>query len=263
VSASYFSTLRVRLVRGRIFRDGERGVTVVSESVARREWPKMDPLGRTYGNATVIGIVADARTTRLGEAGAGECYRALDPTAAFGPATAVMVVRASGPPAGIAATVVAVARTEQNGLMPAARLLSNALEDTLAGPRRIVLVASCVGATALMLAVTGLGGVVAYTVSQRRREIGIRLALGARPGHVVGAIARQFRMPLACGAIGGSVLAAGVGTVLASELFGVSRFDPLAHAGALLLFGVVAAGASAPALRRALRVDPATTLRAE
>jgi ABC-type antimicrobial peptide transport system permease subunit len=104
---------------------------------------------------------------------------------------------------------------------------------------------------------------VAYTVSQRTKEIGIRVALGARPAHVVTAIVRQFRLPIAGGAITGCVLAAATGAVLSRELFGVSPIDPLAHGGALLLFALVSALAGAPSVRRALRVDPIITLRHE
>ena len=109
---------------------------------------------------------------------------------------------------------------------------------------------------ALLLAVTGLGGMMAFTVSQRLREIGVRLALGARPPHIVRAIARQFTIPVVCGALAGSGLAAAAGMVLSRELFGVSGLDPLAHGGALLLFVLVAAVAAIPSMRRALRVDP-------
>jgi len=142
------------------------------------------------------------------------------------------------------------------------RPLADALEDRLEGPRQIALVASTLGVCALLLAVTGLGGIVAYTVSQRTKEIGIRLAPGARPAYVVTAIVRQFRVPIV-GAIAGCVLAAATRAILSRELFGVSPIDPLAHGGALLLFALVSALAGAPSVRRALRVDPITTLRHE
>jgi ABC-type antimicrobial peptide transport system permease subunit len=161
------------------------------------------------------------------------------------------------------ATVAAIVRAEGTGLMPSVRPLAEAFEEKLDEPRQVALIASSLGVTALLLAVIGLGGLIAYTVSQRTREIGVRLALGARPAHVAAAIARQFRTPILCGAIGGSALAAGAGTILSSELFGVSQFDPLAHGGSLLLFAIVGAVAAAPSLRRALRVDPAITLRVE
>jgi len=111
--------------------------------------------------------------------------------------------------------------------------------------------------------VIGLAGMVAFTVSQRLHEIAVRVALGARPSHVLRAIGMLFMIPVVCGATAGSVLAAGVATVLSRELFGVGRLDPLSHGGSLLLFVVVAVAASAPSLRRALRVDPIATLRHE
>jgi ABC-type antimicrobial peptide transport system permease subunit len=115
----------------------------------------------------------------------------------------------------------------------------------------------------LLLAVIGLAGMVAFTLSQRIREFGIRLALGAAPRHVAGAIGSQFIGPVVLGAAAGSLFAAGIGAVLSSELFGISGLDPIAHAGALLLFAVVAGAALIPSVRRALRVDPAATLRHE
>jgi predicted permease len=263
VTPSYFSTLQIPLLRGRMFRDGEKDVVVVSEALVRRQWPGSDPLGQRYADATVIGVVGSARTVRLGEAAAGECYHPIAPADVVGPTMAVMVVRTQGPPDAVGPNVAAIMRAEGTGLMPAVRPLADALEDRLNGPRQVALMASALGMTALLLAVTGLGGLIAYTVSQRTREIGVRLALGARPRHIAAAIVRQFRTAILCGAIGGSALAAGAGTILSSELFGVSQLDPLAHGGALLLFAVVAAVAAAPSLRRALRVDPATTLRAE
>jgi len=260
VTASYFTTLGIPLRRGRIFRDDEKDVSVVSESLARRRWPAGDALGQKYYDATVIGVVGDARTVRVGEVASAERYQPLAPDDL---SMSVMVVRTAGPPQDAAATVASLLRAEGTGLVPTVRPLADAFEDKLNEPRQIALIASSLGITALLLAVTGLGGLVAYTVSQRTREIGVRVALGARPSHVVVAIARQFRTPILCGAIGGSALAAGAGTLMSSELFGISQFDPLSHAGSLLLFAIVAALAAVPSIRRALRVDPVTTLRAE
>jgi predicted permease len=260
VTPSYFTTLNIPIVRGRVFRDGETGVAVVSESLARRHWPGADPLGQTFHNTTVIGVAGSARTVRIGEPAASEYYAALDPRDI---PQAFLVVRTAGRPHDVAATIASIARAQGAGLAPSIRALADAFDDKLDAPRQVALVASALGVTAMLLAVTGLGGLMAYTVSQRTREIGVRLALGARPAHVAGAIARQFRTPLLCGAAAGSLLAAGVGTVLSSELFGISQFDPLAHGGALALFALVAALSALPSVRRALRVDPVTTLRAE
>ena len=174
-----------------------------------------------------------------------------------------MVVRTDGAPGGAAATVQATLRGTDARLTPSVVSLQDALEEKLAGPRRFALVASTLGVCALLLAVVGLGGMVAFTVTQRMREIGVRMALGARPPHVVGAIARQFTWPLGFGAAAGSILAAIFGIILSRELFGVSGLDPLAHGGALLLFALVAAVATLPSVRRAIRLDPLQTLRHE
>jgi ABC-type antimicrobial peptide transport system permease subunit len=147
--------------------------------------------------------------------------------------------------------------------MPQVVALEDALDTKLTGQRQAAQLVSVLGACALLLAVTGLGGMVAFTVSQRHREIGVRLALGARPVHVLRAVIGQFSVPLAAGATTGSLLAVLAGTVLAAELYGISSLDPIAHVGAYVLFGGVAALAAVPALRRAVRVDPVQTLRHE
>jgi predicted lysophospholipase L1 biosynthesis ABC-type transport system permease subunit len=240
--------------------DREAGVVLVSESLARRRWPGEDPIGKTFEQAMVVGVVGNARAVRFGEQTATDCYQAIQPAQLAG---AVMVIRVEGEPRPVAATLRSVARGDDDRLTPSVTLLEDALEAQLENPRQGALVASMLGICALLLAVIGLGGMVAFTVSQRLREIGVRVALGARPSHVVRAIARQFMAPVVWGAAAGSALAAAVGTVMARELFGVSRLDPLAHGGALLLFATVAAVATLPSLRRALRVDPVTTLRHE
>ena len=223
VTAAYFDTLQIPIKRGRVFRAGEPGVVLVSEALARRRWPTGDAIGESYEGRTVIGVVGDARTVRVGEQSATECYFPIETKQL---ADGVMVVRVDGAPGSAAVTVRAVMRADDPRLRPAVVPLRDAFEEKLAGPRQFALVASAVGACALLLAVTGLGGMVAFTVSQRLREIGVRLALGARPPQVVRAIARQFTVPVVCGAVVGSALAAGVGAILSSELFGVSGFGP-------------------------------------
>jgi ABC-type antimicrobial peptide transport system permease subunit len=175
---------------------------------------------------------------------------------------AVLVVRADDPLTAGSPIRTALRNTDPR-LIPSIVLLKDAFESRLEEPRRVAVIASGIGVCALLLAVTGLAGIVAFTVSQRRREIGVRVALGARPIHVLTAVARQFTVPILCGAAAGSALAAAVATVLSKEMFGVARLDPLAHGGSFLLFVVVAVAASLPSLRRALRVDPITTLRHE
>jgi predicted permease len=260
VTPAYFDTLQIAVLRGRIFADDERGVTVVSESLANRRWPGEDPLGKLYDGNTVVGVVDDARTVRVSEGGATECYRPIQPGDMPG---AVLVVRVDSSPRIAASTIRSIMQHEDARLMPQVVALEDALAARLAGQRQAVQLVSLLGACALLLAVTGLGGMVAFTVSHRRREIGVRLALGARPVQVLRAVIAQFTVPLFAGAAVGSALAAVAGTALAGELYGVSSLDPVAHLGAFVLFGAVTALAAVPSLRRAVRVDPVETLRHE
>jgi predicted permease len=260
VTPSYFDTMRIALKRGRIFDDGEPGVAVISESLARRHWSDQDPLGRSYEDRTIVGVVADARTVRISERAAMECYFAIG---AREMAAAVMVVGVDGSPRDAVPAIRQAVRGDDRRLAVSVVLLQDAFDDKLKTPRQVAAMVSGLGLCALLLAVTGLGGMVAFTVSQRLREIGIRVALGARSSHIVGAIARQFTAPVICGALGGSLIATVAATILSRELFGVGSLDPLSHGGALLLFAAVASAASLPSVRRALRVDPVTTLRHE
>jgi predicted permease len=260
VTPDYFDTLLIPLRRGRIFATGEQDVVVVSESLAGRRWPGEDPLGKLYDGQTVVGIVGNARTVRLSEGAASECYR---PIKAADMPGAVLIARVDGAPRLAASTVGSILHDEDARVVPQVVALEEALAAKLSGHRQAAQLVSLLGASALLLAVTGLGGMVSFTVSQRRREIGVRLALGARPLHVMRTVIGQFRVPVVAGAAAGSALAAIAGAVLSSELYGVSRFDPVAHLGALVLFGAVTALAVVPSLRRAARVDPVQTLRHE
>jgi predicted permease len=259
VTPSFFSTMQIAVKQGRIFSAAEAGVALVSESLARRRWADQGAIGQVYEGATIIGIVDDARTVRLNEQSATECYL---PIAATHLPDAVMVVRADAP-ASAALPIRAAMRDAGARATPSIVLLQDAFAARLEKPRRVAKIATAVGICALLLAVTGLAGMVAFSISERLREIGVRLALGARPSHLVRAIARQFAVPVISGAAAGSALAVGVGTILSRELFGIGQMDPLSHGGALLIFAIVAAAAVAPSLRRALRVDPIATLRHE
>jgi ABC-type antimicrobial peptide transport system permease subunit len=124
-------------------------------------------------------------------------------------------------------------------------------------------VVGVLGTIALWLAAIGIAGLVAYTVTLRRREIGIRLAIGAGRRHVVRAVVGQFGVPLATGLVLGFAIAWGVAQVLRGELFGLGALDPISYGGAAALFVLVAGLAALGPVGRALRIDPVTTLRAE
>ena len=119
------------------------------------------------------------------------------------------------------------------------------------------------GLVALLLAAVGLAGLVSFTVTQRTREIGIRMALGARPGHVLATVFRQFRGPVLTGLGVGMAGAALISLALRRELYGLSNLDPISYAVAAVLFVVVVALSAVGPARRALKVDPMIALRYE
>jgi ABC-type antimicrobial peptide transport system permease subunit len=125
------------------------------------------------------------------------------------------------------------------------------------------MIVSALGGLALALAAVGLAGVVLFTISQRARDIAIRIALGARPRDVVRAVVRQFRSPILWGLAAGVLIAALLSKILQGELFGLSPLDPVSYLSAAALFVLVAIAATAGPLRRAVKVDPIAALKCE
>ena len=261
VTPSYFTTMQIPVKRGRAFAANEQNVVLVSESLARRLWPGEEAIGKSYDEATVIGVTGDARTVRIGDGSASECYRPIDSRHL---SDAVMVVRMVDARVGAAPSMLRGEAAAVDSRVGASVVsLRELLEARLETPRDMAIVTAVIGLCALLLAVTGLAGLVSFTVSQRIREIGVRLALGAGASQILRAMARQFVRPIAAGLVGGVLCSVLAATVLSRELFGLSRVDPVAYGGAALLFAVVAGLAMLPSLRRALRVDPISALRHE
>ena len=260
VTPSYFETMQIPLIRGRVFSEREPSVVIVSETLARRRWPGEDPLGKTYDGATVVGVAGDARTVRIGDTSSTERYA---PIGESDLAEAVMVVRARSDPGSVATMVRAAAREVDSRVTPRVTPLRHQLEARLEEPRQVALATAVLGVCALLLAVTGIAGVIAFTVSQRIAEIGVRLALGATAADIVRTIGGQFAGPAAAGIAGGGLCAWLAATLLSRELFGLSPIDPVSYGGVALLFALVTALAALPAVRRALRIDPVAALRHE
>jgi predicted permease len=269
VSPRYFETLRIPLVRGRDFAEsdtpGSPPVVVVSEALARRVWGDADPIGRTLrwsdvesAPRTVVGVVGEVKNQTLGESEDGMVYLPLTqrPT----PETHVL---ARGP-----AMDASLLRTVLLGVDPR---LTQSPPQTLEAitavsllPARVAAgVTGVLGALALFLSSLGVYGVVAHAVAQRRREIGVRIALGAsRPEVVRMIVAGGLRLALP-GLILGALGAIGSAQLLRSLLMGISPTDPLTFAAVLLvLVGTLTLASLIPG-RRAASVDPLETLRAE
>ena len=269
----YFQVLGIPLIRGRVFdeRDGPNAphVALISESLARDRWPDQDPLGRTieFGNMdgdlrllTIVGIVGDTHVYGLDAPPRPTVYVNLfqRPRAAI---TVTMLSQAD------LRSVTSAARAilrDLNPEIPARfRTLSQVYAASLGSRRFNVILIGFFGITALLLATAGVFGVMAYSVSRRTREIGVRVALGASSGDALRMILGQGLRPIAVGVAMGITGSLFLTRTVASLLFGVTATDPLTFGGVtLLLVGAALLACYIPA-RRATKVDPMVALRCE
>jgi predicted permease len=267
----YFETIALPLRRGRYFTDADRAdappVVILNESAARRLFGTEDPLGQTLRlgssspvrRATVIGVVGDLRHERLDIPPASEVYVYYRQAVPVAP---LLVVRTTASPVEMAATIRSAIREVDASILPAnVRTMESLRSASVSGRVFLLGLVSSFGALALLLAAVGVYGVISLVVAERRREMGIRLALGASArGLVRMVVAQALRLTLA-GIVAGIVLAGLLTPLVASQLFGVTALDPATFGGvALLLLAVALAAAAVPA-GRVLRVDPAMTLR--
>jgi len=250
VNAAYFNILGIPVLAGRNFRPSDRAGTaiLINESLARRYWSGTDAIGQTVriGNNTpeIVGIVRDAQINRLGP-----------PQPAYfapfsGGSGSVVIVPASFA-SQAAASVRRIEARAATEIIPLSDRFYAALGDSRGAAR----IAGALGVLALLLATVGVYGVISYSVEQRRKEIGIRMALGARPGEVVGMILRRNSRALLCGLAIGLALAGGESMVLQHEFYGTNPFDPLAYAAVLALLFLAGAAACVIPARRAAQTD--------
>jgi putative ABC transport system permease protein len=269
VLPGYFESLDIPLLRGRAIEDTDRagtpGVIVINETLAERHWPDSDPIGERIilgsGPREIVGVVADTR-----DAGADQPQQAFFFLAALQRPGQFMdwAIEASVP----LHTLVDAVRAEVRAVDPTVPAydvmpLDDLIELSLGGDLIMAKIMSALALIALVLALGGVYGVMAFTVSQRTREMGIRMSLGAQRGNVLSMVVRQGTVLSAIGIGVGIVVALGVTRGLSRFLFGVNPFDPLTFASVaavLFLAGVVATFFPA---RRATRVDPVVALRVE
>jgi putative ABC transport system permease protein len=275
VSDGYFQTLGIPLRRGRFFDPRDTAdaahVAIISESVARQKWPGQDPLGRTieFGNIdgdlrllTVVGVVGDVREESLESPPEPIIYVNYHQRPQQGSSYSILMRTAADPTATLTA-----ARRILNQLDPTVPPRLNTFTEVFAASlnvRRFNLVLVAIfAASALVLAMAGIYGVLGYYVSRRTREIGVRIALGATVGNVRGLVLRQAMFTAGIGVAIGLLGALALTRLMTSLLFEISSMDPLTYlAMAALLLLVAAVAAYLPA-RRATRVDPMVALRHE
>jgi putative ABC transport system permease protein len=274
VSPGYFSVMRIPLKRGRLFTDADRGgaegVAIISESTARRLFAGREALGRfvQYGGPDqkrpwlrIVGIVGDIHQYGLDRAPNLELYIAQAQDTAFGYS---MVVRTTGDPRRMEAAVrAAFAAADPTQPVYNVKPLEEYLRSTLAERSFTLWLLALFGALALGLAAVGTYGVISYTASLRTREVGIRMALGARRGDVLGMVLRQGLALTAGGLALGLIASLALTRLLSTLLFEVRPGDLGTSAAVALLLAAVALAASYLPARRASRIDPMISLRHE
>jgi predicted permease len=271
VSPNYFETIHLRLVAGRFFNDSEwgRNEAVLSERTAKALWPGKSPLGQQFRRAgaegeapfTVVGVVADARTVTLAKP---------DPMMIYVPywfradGNGGIVVRTRQAPGAMVESIrKAIWSVDAGVAVPEVRLLSGVVADSVEDRRFEMDLLLVFAVSALLLAGLGVYGVVTYSVVQRQREIGLRIALGAQRVNIYRLILREGLLPVVAGAAVGIGVALASARLVGSLLFEVSPYDPgiaVAAVGVLLIAGTAACWLPA---RRAALVEPMEALRGE
>jgi len=269
VDLDYFSVLGLGVTRGRAFTDADRErsmpVAIVNERMAERYWPNQDPIGRTFrfdSEATarhIVGVVKTIKYQTLGEAPQPAVYLPFRQNYADG---LVLYVRTAGDPSYAIGTVQREVRAMDAQVpLENAASVDEVIDQSLWMVKIAAGLLAVFGALALALASVGLYGLVAYSVTQRRRELGVRMALGAGRGDVLRLVLRDGMSLVLTGLAAGIGLSLVVSRALASLLFGVSGSDPVSFAGASLLLAAVAFVGSYLPARRASRFDPLMALR--
>jgi predicted permease len=273
VGDSYFDVLGIPILRGRAFtaRDAQSAppVAIVNEVMAAKYWPGRDALGATVTiqstppvTAEIVGVARVSKTRDVGETPQPFLYLPLGQSRQTG---MVLFVRTEGDPAALSGAVRGEVRAlDPNQPIHDMRTLASHFEQqALWGVRLVAEVVTAVGIVGLALSVLGLYAVIAYSVSQRTREIGIRMAVGASAGRVRGMVLRQGFVLSAIGIGIGLLLALALSTLLGELLNGVNPRDPIVYTlGTALLLTVTLLATYLPA-RRASRIDPQTALRTE
>ena len=278
MSGQYFETLRIRLVKGRFFTDADNEaappVAIISEALATHYFPNEDPLGkrivvsrpvRFTGEEIVrpeiIGVVANVRSDLAQEF--KPMIYAPHPQNPFSRGV-WFAARTAGNPAALASAVRAeFLSIDKEEPVEQVGSLAQMVETQLAQPRFQAGLMGSFAVVALLLAVLGIYGVNAYAVTQRRNELGLRMALGASRGSVLRLVIGQGMLPTGIGIVLGLVGAAGATSLLRSVLVGTDALDPIAFLGAALVLASAAALACYFPARRATRIDPAIILRLE
>jgi len=271
VSPGYFETMRIPLIAGRLFtdfdREGSQRVAVITEAMARNFWPGQSALGKRFRLVIeknyweVVGVVANSVTLAIGEQPQPIAYRPLDQSYQ---SAMSLVVRTNGNPAPVLPAVLRqVQSLNSNMALTNPATIQDLIGQGLWAPRMAAALFGIFGLLGMVLAAVGIYGVMAYMVAQRTSEIGLRMALGARPGDVQRLVVGQGMRLAVAGIAMGIVCGLAVTRLMRNLLFDIPTYDPLTFGGVSLLVAVVAFIAGYLPALRAARTDPVLALRQE
>ncbi len=276
ISPGYEKTLGIRLLRGRAFTGADRKtappVALINDAVARRLFPATDPVGKRFafgrprpGRAlqwvTIVGVLADTRMYGLDNPSRLEVYLPLLQRTPNG--MTLLVKSAQDPQSLVGAIRAVVASIDKEQPVFHIATMHEAIDESVSTPRVTLILLGLFSALALILAAIGIYGVISYSVAQRAREIGIRIALGAQPRDVLRMVLSQGAKIAVAGIAIGSAAALGLTRLMANLLYSVSAVDPPTFALTAALLAVIALLACYLPARRTLRVDPLNALRHE
>jgi putative ABC transport system permease protein len=271
ISEGYFAAMGIPLLRGRVFTnadiDGAPQVVIINQTVAGKYFPGQDPIGKTLQNSRdriplqIVGVVADAKITSLSAPKFEEMYR---PHLQAPWMAMTIVVRSNSAPQPLVAAVrEKIQSIDPDLAVSGVQSLDHLVSDSVGQPRLLTALVGAFAAFALLLAAIGIYGVMAYSVSHRMREMGIRMALGAAPRDIVQLVVGQGMRLVLAGIVIGFVASLWLTKFLASQLFGTQPKDPATFALVALGLALVALAACLIPARRAMRVDPMVALRYE
>jgi predicted permease len=271
ISTGYFDALRIPLVRGRRFTDADRKdtttVAIINEAMAKKFWPNQNAIGKRFhffGDAPlreVVGIARNSVINAIGEEPEPLVY--LPVTQDYAPAATLQVQTTGKPETVIAGVRGQIQSLDPNLAITNVQTIGEIIDQGLWAPEMGAALLTLFGGLALVLAAVGVYGVLAYSVTQQTREIGIRMAMGAERSHVLQLVVGQGLKLALAGLVLGIVVALALTRQLSSLLFGVSAYDPLTYAGVVLILAIVAFLACYIPAQRATRVDPLVALRYE
>ena len=276
VTEDYFTTMRIPLIAGRTFNAGDRsdgaGVMIVSDALAKRLFPGGGALGKRlvvdFGKpfvGEIVGVVGDVRIYgQANDAPEMMYFTGRQPNAGWGMGFGNLATRVRGDPDAIVSQLRAAVRSlDPDVPLSAIQSVESILYDSVAAPRFRTQLLVGFAAVALILAVVGLYGMLAYSVTQRSREMGIRLALGARPAAVFRMVIRQGMLLVLVGIVLGVAGAFAATRLLAAELFAVKATDPIVFVFVAVALALAGLAACIVPARRATKADPIAALRTE